>query len=394
MSSLTDRVSGSQEPGPSGDLHTQGGLDNPLWVINTYNRLLIDVSQDVGLARPAALSIEDIPWVLTEGPRLDKVLLDIAEHKGESPSQEYVVPDWLLPLWNEALVEIREPTTYPYVFRAVHQLLQFGYKAEVVPNETQIMEAQASFERTDRNCSDAAERILCAFAGPKRGEEFTFLRRVLTSARHSVGQVTSNLDLRDIIPSHGPGAVFPPIPGYCRSDFRQIHVHLEPYYPYTDFFVSGLSGLDARMSASELEVCETSHSEAKLTAVPKDSRGPRLICVHPRELIWIQQGQRRALERAITQHRLTRGRINFDDQTVNGQLALASSYDREYCTLDLKDASDRVSCTLVDYLFSSREGNLQWDLLSASRATQARLIDGRVIQFHLWFSFIQKMAYS
>jgi hypothetical protein len=30
--------------------------------------------------------------------------------------------------------------------------------------------------------------------------------------------------------------------------------------------------------------------EAKLIAVPKDSRGPRLICVHPAESIWIQQG--------------------------------------------------------------------------------------------------------
>jgi hypothetical protein len=111
---------------------------------------------------------------------------------------------------------------------------------------------------------------------------------------------------------------------------------------------------DIMVTESKGRIMEKTDIVAKLTAVPKDSRGPRLICVHPKEAIWIQQGQRLKLEAAITSSNLTKGRINFTDQTVNGGLALESSKSGRLATLDLKEASDRISCnSCVTYLVTT-----------------------------------------
>jgi len=102
--------------------------------------------------------------------------------------------------------------------------------------------------------------------------------------------------------------------------------------------------------------------------------------VHPAESIWIQQGQRQLLESRIESHPLTKGKIAFTDQTVNGKLALSSSKTREFCTLDLREASDRISCSLVKALF----GPHTYEWMSCSRATHVKLLDGRVIELKKW----------
>jgi hypothetical protein len=103
--------------------------------------------------------------------------------------------------------------------------------------------------------------------------------------------------------------------------------------------------------------------------------------VHPKEAVWIQQGCRRLLERAITHYKSeASGRINFRDQTVNGRLALESSRTREFVTLDLKEASDRISCKLVQSLF----GDYAYKFISCSRASSVKLLDNRVMKLRKW----------
>jgi hypothetical protein len=74
---------------------------------------------------------------------------------------------------------------------------------------------------------------------------------------------------------------------------------------------------------------------------------------------------------------LTDGQVNFKDQTVNRDLALTgSTFPNSYVTLDMKDASDRVSMWLVEYLF----GNVALlDALYATRSAYTRLPDGETV---------------
>lgn len=93
---------------------------------------------------------------------------------------------------------------------------------------------------------------------------------------------------------------------------------------------------------------------ARLVAVPKDSRGPRLIACEPKEMMFVQQGVARHLMSYIERHTLSGGQVNFTSQEVNRTLARVNSRTRQFATLDLSDASDRVSLDLIRLCFPTR----------------------------------------
>lgn len=112
------------------------------------------------------------------------------------------------------------------------------------------------------------------------------------------------------------------------------------------------------------------NSYSKVLFVPKDSRGPRVICCEPAYKMKVQQGIRNSLYSIVEAHPRTRGLVNFTDQTVNQNLTY--EFDK-YCTLDLKEASDRVCLDLVNDVFPSHLVSL----FNATRSSVALLPDGR-----------------
>lgn len=189
-------------------------------------------------------------------------------------------------------------------------------------------------------------------------------------ARYIIGTVLGSCDPRNIRPRHGPGAVSTGESCSEKSHFSHITQRLERVYPFMEYMRFNLT-----------HVCDTwdeplavkESGTAKVVLVPKDSRGPRLISCEPLDNQWIQQGQMDAIVAAIESHPLTRGQVNFKDQTINGALALQGSLSGLLATLDMKDASDRVSWALIELLFP-----LQWiEALYASRSSHTKLPTGR-----------------
>jgi hypothetical protein len=70
--------------------------------------------------------------------------------------------------------------------------------------------------------------------------------------------------------------------------------------------------------------------------------------------MYYQQGLMSLLVETIESHPLTRGSVNFTDQQVNQVKAREGSISRKLATLDLKDASDRLSLDVVRWLFPDR----------------------------------------
>jgi hypothetical protein len=329
-------------------------------VTKIYDSLLADISElsGVHLCTPDEITDE---WVLTEGPKLDKGLLLFLEGSGGLPE----FPEWLKPLLERFL-----STMDGKYLKFLRQALLFCYKIEFEPSNDQLKEAQATFENTDANISVWDEAFQAISHSP-----------MFARARQIVGKCIYKTNWREILPGHGPGAVYPSCLSYDKSKFSTIYRPIESFYPHAEYMCGIPSFWRDHYVSQAASLTEEDVITSRLVAVPKDSRGPRLICVHPKEAIWIQQGCRRLLERAITSpNSPAHGRITFDDQTVNGRLALESSRSREYCTLDLKEASDRISCKLVKYLF----GNFAYEWLSCSRASQVRLLDDRVITLRKW----------
>jgi hypothetical protein len=80
----------------------------------------------------------------------------------------------------------------------------------------------------------------------------------------------------------------------------------------------------------------------------------------------------------LESHRLTAGNVNFSSQEVNRNLAYTSSVTQEYATLDLKDASDRVSVQLVEALLPKE----LIPYFMACRSTATKLPNGSIMSLH------------
>lgn len=199
-------------------------------------------------------------------------------------------------------------------------------------------------------------------------------------ARNLLRRLLAPVDLSEIKPKHGPGAVFHGEKPWDKMQFKRIYRSMDTMYPFCDYFFLNYTHLvDSLSSLESLVEYESPHT--KLIAVPKDFRGPRLISVEPLETQWIQQGQLRRLMPWIERHPLTSGHVNFTDQTVNQRLACQASLDMQSCTVDLKDASDRVSFRLVEMLLG---GLPLWPYLKASRSTSTRLPCGQMIELNMF----------
>jgi len=337
-------------------------------LLKAYRNLLTDVFSLSGLHLCAPDL--DMNWVLKEGPMLDKQLLCYLENELVLTWTDVIsrqsIPEWLTPLWEGFMLKHD-----PLLLRYLRQVLVFGYKARLEPTNEQNNEAQASFY--NRDCQVADYDLSLEKEIGRRPHYWRL-------ARSLVSRVIGDIRWHDVVPSHGPGAVFPRYDHYDRTNFTSSPRSIEEYYSFYENFVCLPGFYPSAIEATSIseKFPDTGPIRSKLVSVPKDSRGPRLISVHPRESIWIQQGQRRLLESAIMKH--IGSQISLRDQSVNGDLALAGSRDRSWFTIDLKEASDCMSCGVVKYLF----GDYAYHIISCSRAEEIQLFDGRVIPLHKW----------
>lgn len=242
--------------------------------------------------------------------------------------------------------------------RALYQICAFlgKYKA---PFSKEVLAAQIA----DMIDDDAA--LPASFSSPEEG-------RLLFYASKALHDVLGSLDLNEIHPKSGRGAVYPSAKPWEKY-FIPYDDALEEQYDTGDYFCpSPAMRAEGYLSVWESTLLSTSDLDryrgcdatfsldfpgnscvAKLTAVPKTCVEARLINVENALRMRIQQGQRRALYEHVENHPLTRGHVCFTDQNVNGSVALESSSSRRYATLDLSKASDRVSLALVRAIWPS-----------------------------------------
>lgn len=173
-------------------------------------------------------------------------------------------------------------------------------------------------------------------------------RAVLREARILVHRVLQNADPMDITPSHGPGAVSEGLAPYEKPYHSDMAEPMGDVYDIT-YYISGSHALVDNIH--EYKNDTGFNDVARVLFVPKDSRGPRVITCEPVAKQWIQQGLMRAMKQALRDSPLTRDCVVLHDQTVNQVVSALSSVLGTFASIDLKDASDRVTVELVKFLF-------------------------------------------
>lgn len=246
----------------------------------------------------------------------------------------------------------------------LRQVLFFAYKLNLPYHPDQESAVIAGFKETDDGLSL-----------PQSDE----VDQLLDLASRITETVFSGFDPKDILPRHGPGAVATGERLEQKWEFSRLYSKIHQYYPYYDYFMVSSRGgelLDRLGWYKSLRRLD--RGVARVVLVPKDSRGPRLISAEPLEYQWIQQGLGRKLIRHMEANcSLTMGRINFTDQGINRNIALSSSASGAFATIDLRDASDRVSLEVVRRVFGRTPELLR--ALEAGRTDATLLPDGELV---------------
>lgn len=191
-------------------------------------------------------------------------------------------------------------------------------------------------------------------------------------------------------PRHGPGAVAGRERLNEKWRFSTLYETLHAEWPYYEFLFGVRSSCEdiatkrrrtfplqlAYQAKDYRRMTRVDSPVARLLTVPKDSRGPRVISCEPKELMYIQQGISRHLMSFLMRNKYTKGHVNFDDQTINRDLALTASATSAWSTIDLSDASDRVGVKLIKFLYPERVSK-KW---LAARSTATILPGGGKVQ--------------
>jgi hypothetical protein len=339
-------------------------------VAERFGLSLTESRREVGVIRRRVVS-EGLQFLTVALPRLGKAI-DTALSKntpllveGFQKKPKTTIPKFLGWLFSLVFTDAgsERSDASPEALGALRQLVYFLYKLEIEYADSKTSKVLESFVSTDS--------LLLQLRVPDN--------QIMLNCRRFCADVFATFDHRDITPRHGPGNVATGEGPHEKHVFRRLYSSIERVYPFTEYFVYGMSQVvDEYHTYETLEVHEA--GTAKVVLVPKDSRGPRLISCEPLEYQWIQQGLGRAIVARLESHHLTRGQINFSDQTINRELALSSSADQEWVTLDMKDASDRVALTLVESVFGDVPDLLE--ALKATRTTSTMLPDGSQVMLN------------
>jgi hypothetical protein len=186
------------------------------------------------------------------------------------------------------------------------------------------------------------------------------------------GELFSKLDreifLGNIVPKHGPGAVAERLTSNGKYQSRYWTDRLERVFHVGDFlfpsprYCSEESYDDVHFLEPEAEL------PSRVVSVPKTQKTPRIIAIEPSSVQYVQQGILEVLMHNIHQGFLD-DFIGTRSQEPNQLMAQEGSLNRDLATLDLSEASDRVSFKLVSALMSRHR--LSNEAVSACRSERA-----------------------
>jgi hypothetical protein len=148
-----------------------------------------------------------------------------------------------------------------------------------------------------------------------------------------------------LLPKHGPGATADGLKGNHKFKLQQWPRRLDVFFPSSLYLIPSENHWDL---LDRVDFVEPGYEmPVKVISVPKTLKTPRIIGVEPTGMQYAQQALLRELVPILENKKLFSGSLGFTDQEPNKVLAKTSSRTQEFATLDLSDASDRVSNLLV-----------------------------------------------
>jgi hypothetical protein len=252
---------------------------------------------------------------------------------------------------------------------AIRQICRVVSKLYLPASKSRVKKALGRFVHVEQEVRDhATPRDLT--------ETFRKVSGIVWSDIMGGGHCDPYLDYR---PRHGRGTTAEAITGNRKFDFQRWPLRLEREFPASEFSVSNILNPSAIARVSSMSYpLPRDEQPVKVTPVPKTAKTPRIIAIEPVAMQFMQQAVADWVRPRIELlGRFTAGHVLFSDQTVNNQLARQGSLDGSLATLDLSDASDRVSCKHVALMLEVVPSFRRH--VFACRSTRASLPGGQIV---------------
>lgn len=217
------------------------------------------------------------------------------------------------------------------------------------------------FAKVALDCSRERERAAYAqyietdveLAAAEQSWSSDDVRRFARISRLLFGRVLSHVDnlhgTGQLRPKHGPGATADRLRGNAKYDqtewpWRLEHggFHAVDYLLPNPRYWINLERVEFLSPGAERPV--------RVISVPKTLETPRIIAIEPTCMQYAQQAVAEALVETLEADSVSKHFVGFTDQVPNQHLAKEGSKDGSLATLDLSEASDRVSNQLVEIL--------------------------------------------
>jgi len=144
-----------------------------------------------------------------------------------------------------------------------------------------------------------------------------------------------------LTPKHGPGKTADKLSGNRKFDQVEWPRRLDSVFPFGDYC---LPNWRFNYLLDSVSILEPGHERpVKVTLVPKSLKTPRIIAIEPTCMQYMQQALMMAIVPALEGDSLVSSMIGFTDQVPNQHMAREGSRTGGLATIDLSEASDRVS---------------------------------------------------
>nr|QDH87263.1 MAG: RNA-dependent RNA polymerase [Leviviridae sp.] len=156
-----------------------------------------------------------------------------------------------------------------------------------------------------------------------------------------------------LVGKHGPGVVADNISSNAKWNLRTWTTRLQRLFPAEEFLIPNVSYTgDLKDEINILE--PEAEIPVRVISVPKTLKTPRLIAIEPAAMQYAQQSVLESYKRALKEDGFLSSVIGDEDQNPNRVMARLGSHNGDLATLDLSEASDRVSnqhvrAMLADY---------------------------------------------
>lgn len=263
--------------------------------------------------------------------------------------------------------KIDEPQTE--AIRAVRQICYLFKKVKIACTEQRTIRALQKYVQVDSDVGSST---------PGRSDEdFVAFQEVSNVV---ITDLCGEIDTERLIPHHGPGSTYERLTGNRKYFSRKANWYkcLEPFFDESIFYSS-----EEIYNSSKVIRKTFLESTVRVITVMKTLKSPRTIAMEPVAIQMAQQSLKDFLVEKIERGSLMSGHVNFTDQKINQRLALESSKTRAFATLDMSDASDRISSKSI-WLMLASNPTLR-DLIFCCRSTKAKVL-GKFINLNKFAS--------